>query len=173
MCKSNRAFTLIELLVVVLIIGILSAIALPQYQKTVHKARAAELAVHMKSLGQAVELYVLNNGFPASGSVYLDEVDPDLFAGMTKTSENGHQYAASKHTAYSAGCDPSSCYISAHYNYAGDQVWSTAAAHAINIYRTFTKTGGWQTGHCYYFASGDKYATTICSVLPGYVAEPD
>ena len=59
---KNHAFTLIELLVVVLIIGILSAIALPQYQKAVEKSRATQGITMLKSVYQAAEVYYLTNG---------------------------------------------------------------------------------------------------------------
>ncbi|WP_424244011.1 type IV pilus assembly protein PilE [Elusimicrobium posterum] len=49
---NKKAFTLIELLVVVLIIGILAAIALPQYTKAVEKSRLAEAL----TLGRSVQL---------------------------------------------------------------------------------------------------------------------
>ena len=65
MKRQRRAFTLIELLVVVLIIGILSAVALPQYTKTVEKSRMSEALQITASLRQAVDLYVLENGYQA------------------------------------------------------------------------------------------------------------
>ena len=59
---KNHAFTLIELLVVVLIIGILAAIALPQYQKAVAKSRAMQAIAMLKDVYEAAEVYYLAKG---------------------------------------------------------------------------------------------------------------
>ena len=60
--RNIGGFTLIELLVVVLIIGILSAVALPQYQKAVVKSRFAEAFTNLKTIAQADAACQLEKG---------------------------------------------------------------------------------------------------------------
>ena len=73
--KNNKAFTLIELLVVVLIIGILAAVALPQYQKAVEKSRAAQALVVLKAVYDAAEAYYVANG---TAPTTMEELSVDI-----------------------------------------------------------------------------------------------
>ncbi|MBR2082263.1 MAG: prepilin-type N-terminal cleavage/methylation domain-containing protein [Elusimicrobiaceae bacterium] len=89
MLQHKQAFTLIEILVVVLIIGILAAVAVPQYRIAVAKTRYTELMAVVDALSKAEEIYYLANGKYTDNMEELDisvnnSVDIKLYIG-----ENG------------------------------------------------------------------------------------
>ena len=98
--KQNHylvGFTLIELLVVVLIIGILAAIAIPQYEKAVEKARAAEAIVILRKIAEANQRYFLANGEYTWSLANLDIEIPGknvLANGMDRKETKYFQYGA-------------------------------------------------------------------------------
>ncbi len=78
--KQLGGFTLIELLVVVLIIGILAAVALPQYKKAVEKSRYATLKDMTQSIANAQEIYYMANGVYSTLFEALDVDTPANFS---------------------------------------------------------------------------------------------
>ena len=71
-CFCSKAFTLIELLVVVLIIGILAAVALPQYKISVAKSKTSTILPLLKNVTEAENTYFLANGQYADDPRDLD-----------------------------------------------------------------------------------------------------
>jgi len=79
--SKAKGFTLIELLVVIVIVGVLSAVAIPQFLNQVRRSRTAEAQAALTEVGRASEVYRLDLG-----------VYPEKYARIERNETNGDRY---------------------------------------------------------------------------------
>jgi len=84
----KQGFTLIELLVVVLIIGILSAVALPEYTLAVERSRSTEALVNGKAITDSVQRYLQQ--YPGDSVISPQQIADVALAGGTSTTWNAN-----------------------------------------------------------------------------------
>ena len=169
----KKGFTLIELLVVVLIIGILSAIALPQYTKAVEKARLAEAFAMLKSLETATGVWVLENGLPSSGQVDFlgnsasgkGQLSIDLPGDFNCSVESG-KACLGKNFQYSAYCNSSGCGLAAERMEQGERIYD------FGKYSLYNNSGVAVVKYCYYYSAiGEQISSTLTSQGYGECAD--
>jgi type IV pilus assembly protein PilA len=86
MKKAQQGFTLIELMIVVAIIGILAAVAIPQYQNYVIRAKLSKVTATVDPVKLAIADYLQSNGsLPTTANAWETLGFPD--AGPTTTPE--------------------------------------------------------------------------------------
>ena len=84
MKRTQQGFTLIELMIVVAIIGILAAIAIPQYQDYVARSQVSEAPTLIDGAKTTIESYIAQNGsFPTNLSVLGIRVSGKYVSGMS------------------------------------------------------------------------------------------
>lgn len=86
--KNESGFTLIEILVVILIIGVLSAIAIPAFLNQRHAAVDASIQSNVAEIQDALDLYYIeHNSYPHQGPLAFDGMEkegmPEKTLGLT------------------------------------------------------------------------------------------
>lgn len=166
---TARGFTLIELLVVVLIIGILASVAVPQYTKAVEKSRAAGVIQKVKSLQNAVDMYLLANDWPTVQFTHLSSISGrenlDIsFKANSTMKRSGlaeSYYMVFDDYYFYVVCERDVCYIVAEDNKPYKEQIVRASWYRYKNYTRYQPMDTWNRGTCKY-KSDSSAGKAIC-----------
>src|SRR4051794_34425370 len=72
--RRNKAFTLVEIMIVVLIIGILMAIAVPNFIKARENSRRSSCIANLKQIDSAKEQWAMDNKAASGAAVLMSDI---------------------------------------------------------------------------------------------------
>ena len=134
----RKGFTLIELLVVVLIIGILAAVALPQYTKAVEKSRTAEALTLMGDIMTGERIYQLGNG---KYTTDLSLLDIEMPGTLKKTTADNDTFTTKNFSIVMSGAADSAASVIATATRIDSAGAAVTGDNAYNLVFTLAQNG--------------------------------
>lgn len=170
----NKGFTLIELLVVVIIIGILTAVAMPEYTKAIDETKTTLAMAFLREVKKADNLHYMKNGKYAR---FFSSLDIDVSKACPELREIPRYGTASL-----AGCQ--NYFAITLYSGAGvatgdinllfcpdvtggdqDTLYSNCSSNSVAVYRTNAKSNSYTCNAVVRNGAYDKRGKFICNLI--------
>ena len=90
--NNNKGFTLVEIMIVVAIIGLLAAIAIPNFVKARKSAQTNACVNNLRLMSGAIDQWALENKKADGSDVTMDDLKPYLKGNMAPVCPTGNAY---------------------------------------------------------------------------------